>query len=635
MVNNNIDVLFSKENPKILSQSFWYSSSLFLNYSIHFPISVLKAFNFFPRYFFSFEILDNFKTINKNRLKNIFSKNKYFFDVLWLEIEKMLISGFIGFSKIYFYRGQNTVNLLVEFLLEVFLNSLKFYFLLIEKNYTSKKYMLLTPTFTFDKFTLLNKKSLLIPLKLHNDLKNVFTLKNFSLKKLKHIESHYIGEKYLTAMVFERRIKFIRHKYQVLVSFLGSKKLVLFIKSKIVKFLRSNLNITTKFFNLLDGVSENIFFLGFNIRFSLKINKNSNINLFKSNKKYLSKIFLKLDSLKRETARATLDRIYAELFDLVNKSSFSHKLKLYLRKKNYIWALIFQLEAIRSTQYNKLLLTRDKKDVISNELISSYTVGIKSYSRTAKYFFSLFSNKLQFVLMHLIQKITPFVKDSMLCFDLGLSFLFMEFRKKLFLLYNTSYKSLNFEKNCKDLLKKELKLMKLSSYYNISFSQTDLFYLRDLNFPQKSFISRSRRKRLDIFLSFDFCLSKLKLLGFIHPFKNRPISNSKYLTLEDFIIVKRFGWIAFNHLNWFHCVSNMLDLKKIIALLRQSCFLTLCRKHNKHKTWAFDIYTIDLLTIENLCFHSIHFPTKQFLSKLKRKFFIYQSYVRLDEKFFL
>lgn len=586
---------------------------------------MLRTLKFNPCYFLCFELSDVFKNINKNHLKNLFFKDKHF-AFLWSEVDKMLLSGFIGFSKEYFYRNKVVINILVEFLLEVFLSSLDFFFLSLEKKYTSKKYVFNTTR--SDK-----QKIFLQSVKIDRFLKNSLSLKNFSFKNFDLIESPLSKKFYVKPLVFERRLNFFRHKYQILFFVLGSKKFSFFLKSKILLFLRSHLQITTKFMDLFNGRSENIFFLGFNIRFSFKTD-NLAVGLLKSNKKYLSKILFKLDSFKKEIARFTINRIYSELFDLVNKSFLDHKLKKFFGKKIFIWSYFFQLEAIRSTQFNRLLLTRDQKFLISNELVSSYLVG--THNTTAKYFFSLYSNKLQFVLLQLLHKLNPFLKDSFFCLDLGLNFLFIELRKKIFLLYNNFYKTVNFKNADKILVnKKELNLMKLSSFYNVSFSEFDLFYLQNINFNKKFLRSHLKLKQLEVFLSFDFCVTKLRVLGFMHPFKNRSISNSKYLTLDDIVIVKIFGFVAFNFLNWFRCVSNISDLKRVVELLRQSCFLTLCRKHNKHKTWAFDIYTIDLLVIENLCFQNINFPKKYFLEGLKRKFFIYQSQLRLDEKFFL
>lgn len=580
------------------------------------------------RYFLCFEIADNFKNINKRRLKNIFLNNQNS-NFLWVELEKMMLSGFIGFSKDDFYRSAHSINLLVEFLLNIFFSSLDIYLSSIERKYTSKKYIFGRP---LNLIELDDKKIISSTIKINTSLNFFSTLKNFSLHKLEFLDAQFNKKKQIKFHVFVRTLKFVRYKYQVLLAFSGSKKLAFFIKQSLLTFLNSNLNTTTQFLEIFKRFSKNIFFLGYNICFIYKTN-NFKEHLLKSNKKYLSKILFKLDRFKKETAKLTINRLYTELFSLINKTSLSKNVHFSFTGKTYFWSYIFQLEVLRSTQFNRLLLTYDKKILIPNDLISSYISN--NYSNASMYFFSLFSNKLQFVLRELLQKITPFLTDSIFCLDLGLNFLFVEFRKKLFLLYNNFYVSLKLEKEKKSLLHiNQVKLIKISSSYNISFSESDLFFLKNLYF-QKNFSIPKKSKSLESFLSFNFCLRKLRILGYIHPIKNRPISNSKYLVLEDSFIVKRFGSIAFNFLHWFRCVSNILELKKVIELIRQSCFLTLCRKHNKHKTWAFDIYTNDLLIIENLCFVNPSFPRKSFLAKIKRNFFIYQSQLIFDEKFFL
>lgn len=128
----------------------------------------------------------------------------------------------------------------------------------------------------------------------------------------------------------------------------------------------------------------------------------------------------------------------------------------------------------------------------------------------------------------------------------------------------------------------------------------------------------------------------MKLLGFIHPLKNFPISNSKLLLLQDIDIIKYYGIIAYDILNWFKCCCNISKVKFIMDCLRHSCLLTLSRKHNKRKTWAYSIFTSELLILKGLFLNESYFPSKRFLAKVKRKFiFRKNSKFLLNESLFL
>ena len=121
----------------------------------------------------------------------------------------------------------------------------------------------------------------------------------------------------------------------------------------------------------------------------------------------------------------------------------------------------------------------------------------------------------------------------------------------------------------------------------------------------------------------------------MHPQKNRSVGNSKFLLFHDNFIIKSFGYFAYIFLNWFRCAYNFSKLKNIIDIIRQSCFLTLCRKHNKNKNWAYNIYTSDLILLQTFSSNKSFFPSKMNLFRMKRKFFFLQKDIFFDDEFFL
>ncbi len=310
--------------------------------------------------------------------------------------------------------------------------------------------------------------------------------------------------------------------------------------------------------------------------------------------------------------------------------------KKFLTKFSYdrkFWFYIFQLESIKVTQFNKLLLSNNKL-VVPNELISAIKYG--NYDREQKYFFNYFISKQQLLLRDLVRNNFYFISSSVLPLDSIIQVLFFEIRKKLLFLYNNSFSSffakLNL-KSIKDMYNQKLDL--LSELYNVSFSLSDRYFLKNIFFVEKVSNNLHYLSNFEIYLSCDFLYHRLRSLGFIHSLRNRPVSNPKYLLLSDTNIIRIFSYYAISILNWFSCVNNISDTKYVVELLRQSCFLTLCRKHNKRKAWALDVFTSDLLIVESLCCSSLVFPRKSLLLNLKRNFSFYHSQLYFNESFFL
>jgi len=151
-----------------------------------------------------------------------------------------------------------------------------------------------------------------------------------------------------------------------------------------------------------------------------------------------------------------------------------------------------------------------------------------------------------------------------------------------------------------------------------------LQYLEAYNLNKSLFgvNNSSFKKRFDIFLSTSFIISKIKSLNLLHSLKSSPTSNSKLLLLQDIDIIKYYGDFAYDILNWYRCCYNFSKLKFIIELLRQSCLMTLARKHNKRKTWAYFVFTSELLVFKGLFYNRRFFPSRKYLVGLKRKFLV-------------
>jgi hypothetical protein len=99
--------------------------------------------------------------------------------------------------------------------------------------------------------------------------------------------------------------------------------------------------------------------------------------------------------------------------------------------------------------------------------------------------------------------------------------------------------------------------------------------------------------------------------------------------------IKDFGRIAYSIINWYRCCKDFYVIQFLINIIRESCFLTICRKHNKSKTWVYGVYTADLNIIGHLFMNRSFFPTRNRLFFMKRKFFPLKSQLFFDDRFFL
>lgn len=246
-----------------------------------------------------------------------------------------------------------------------------------------------------------------------------------------------------------------------------------------------------------------------------------------------------------------------------------------------------------------------------------------------KYFIDVYNLRTQTLLRDILKNFTPIKNRSILSFDLILSQYLSEFRKKIVLMYSI----LDLESPS---LKKEFLRERLYKSFPLTYERfiddENVLTITNNLLSNAHYFTYNNSINFSVPLSFLF--AKMRLLGFIHPHKNRPIGNARLLFFEDLFIIKSFGYIAYSIMHWYRFCYNFIDSRFLIELLRESCFLTLCRKHNKNKNWAYTTYSSDLILIQGLFNTKSFFPTRAFVSNLGRKKIFYNNF-RFDEKFFL
>ena len=86
----------------------------------------------------------------------------------------------------------------------------------------------------------------------------------------------------------------------------------------------------------------------------------------------------------------------------------------------------------------------------------------------------------------------------------------------------------------------------------------------------------------------------LRLMGYIHPMKNKSVSNSSLSFYADSAIVAYINSLIFSILSWYSGVNNFNKVKNLVQLLRKSCILTLANKHKKSVSWVHTAYGRDV-----------------------------------------
>lgn len=580
---------------------------------VHPVINSVKGWDTNITYFLKLNILRSFNIVNINRLKNIFCKQVKDFK-FWSEIQKMIYVGLVDFSDHLIYKKQDFYKsgLLSSFLLDVYFSELDIFIKDLSIRYNSK-FSLYNSQFKFlskmnlerQRYNIILKN--FIPLKLEKKILMFKTLNGFNLfKSRKFIDifkAHILNTSYQS---FDKGIYFVRYLHHILLAIVGSKNFSISLKNKIYSFVEGNLHFKMKDSILSSKFDSFVFFLGFNLSFSTKERFVDSFSLsLKINKKYRLKILSRLNFYKFKMSKLFINRVHSELFFNIVRILQTKNISFSSFEEYKVWIYIFQLESIRCSNLSNLVLTKEDYSLLSPELFSE--VRLSKFINYQKYFFKLYLKKLSFTFKSILEIFPSIINKSTIPIDLSVSKLFNEFNKRLNFLYE------NFNLNDYET---SISSFNTSNYFDSRFGDNVSDLLIEINIPIKYFFE------------------KLRFLGFIHPNKKRPIGNAKFLLCDDIYIIKHFGYLANSFLYWFRICDNFFAVKILIEFIRQSCFLTLCRKHNKNKNWAYSVYTPNLLMERNLYIRGSFFPSRQNVLNMQKKF-SNKEFFLFDEDFFI
>lgn len=577
-------------------------------HSIHYLINFIKNWDTNISSLISTRLICPFSTLNFNRLRNIFIRD--FQEVkIWSEVERMFKLGILNMSLANVYWGEDiySFSLLSRFLFELYLEDLDTFILksLLEIEYSTKCINVTVGNNPAYSMLLLNS----LPLKLEKNLKSYITVNNVNILRFNSF-FNYFGSNIISSHYrnFNRNFNWVRHINFLFLGFVTTRNYSCFLFDKILAFIRSDILCDAKDIFIGSSLQDNLYFLGFNI---LLGNLSSKSNLLAYNVRTISKDKLKIQSriniYRRKTFNLVVKRFNSELFlyfvSFIKKKQIAFGSFIDVK----LWTYIFQLECIRSLQNSKLLFSYDSINSLNYSFFSEAKLSIvKKVLFYRSYSFNLYIKKLHILLKDVISSFSSYFPDSIIAIDTLLVKFFNSLKNKIFFVYeNLYYNTLNVEAGFTPFA--------LSSFYKDS----------------------QYAKGWRVLVSKNFIFRKLRIWGFIHPYKDRPISNSKFLLLEDMQIISKFGFVSEKILTWFRCCDDFSSVKFFVEIIRQSCFLTLSRKHNKSKSWAYSVYTPNLFLRKSLYFSELLFPSRSFLSKITRKILIGHSIFTFNEKFFL
>ncbi len=598
--------------------------------NIHKVISIIKSWDKRIKIFISPKLFILFKKINKNILRNIFlSKVKD--NKVWGEIEKMIDLNILGISPLHVYNPINLSNNLSTFLLNLYLSQLDIYLKKLCYSSNFNKFLGFKPYF----LDLFYKRSLnviksYIPLKISKYLKTSSALKKIRILKQIKLSVLYKKNSYnLNFSFFLKHIYYIRYNENIALGIIGSKNFSKFIMRKLQGFIRSNLHLDFLEYNFQYSFSESMFFLGFKIQLFNFTSQNTNLNsTLKVNKKYFSRIYARLLAWKKKLSSLTFNRFSSEFFSQVLSVIHNKNLDFSSLKDRRVWLCLFQLEAIRCFQTGKLINSNDKLNLISEYSLKKLKfLNVSSYKNFS---FNFYVKKIRIVLKDVLNSFPCFIDKSISPLDEELLVFISEYKKRLSFFNDTFYSILltpNYLK--KNLINNVLNAKTFNNYQTVKkhfFIKTLFFSVSSKNVQLNSYFI--------INCPISYLLLKFSELGFIDLKKKRPISNIKFLIYEDIEIIKLFGAFSYSMINWFRCSDNFFKVKFLVEIIRQSCFLTLCRKHNKRKTWAYSVYTPNLIVKSTIYDNKSFFPTKKVLFNLKKLFLYNQMDFLYSDNFF-
>jgi hypothetical protein len=614
-------------NQKALSRFFGSYNNHISSRLFHSLTPFLSNWNIKSNCILTLRVFRSFNLFNKLCFKNIFFKFvKDFF--IWEELSKMLNANIIGVSGRAIYNSiQNFCNNRLSFFLlslylkefEIYLEKIVFKYNL-RKNFQSRFFFFVNKRYFYSK-----NLACFTPLKSEKNLIKFLNIKFLIASKYDKFHYSFLNS-FKSIFYYEVYIFFIRYLDFFIFKFTSSRLFVSFLMKKLLDFLYFKINFLLRDLVITDFNKEKVLFCGYLIVFyATKIN-------FKFDKRYFDKFFFSKVIFRIMNTQKILSKTLFKRF----KTEFLFKLRYFgdtnFKNSSFVtkfWNFLFQLQSVETFKIQKLILAGSMKEIISNNIL----IEIKRFNTDIyyKYLFNLHNMKINFLFENIIKNLTLTISLGSLYNDFFLYNYLIEFKKHI-LLQGNIYSAQSF--SCR-IVKNFFGAVDFFTRDCISETSIEVNYnIINYHALLNSNDYLHRKKSLFLFVPVLLLIKKFRLLGFIHPSKNCPIGNLSLILFSDHFIIKISSFLVYSILNWYSFSKNLLSLKILIELVRESCLLTLCRKHNKNKSWAYTTYTSNLVFFTNLYCTEVFFPTKEFIKLLHSKKNFLQKNFQLDESIF-
>ena len=571
--------------------------------SAHQALKTIRHWRFNTTFLIDYNISTIFQGINQKRLKNIF-KAKIKDPRFWSEISKILNAGVAHELQLIFgYKKVFQVGVLSPFLYNIYMHefdervirlqkSSRNFYRFLDSDLGKRRAAIKSYSSDVNDFATNNLKRLIKeggPAKVFLEVQK--TVYNSRYRKFKYCKKIGTNGLYL---------QYVRYFYDFIIGVVGSWKYAAQIRKDLNNFIRSNLHLEVRKDSIVHRNEKSIKFLNHLIGFreyKLKPSVLSkSMRAIKKNKhKSISK-FLEND---RRLAKSKSYQLYSNVLKQFDILSSKLNISVSNRSNVTVLASIIAYKYIGAQLMKKISVSCWRKfdKLLSSVNFYNLSCERKNKSALTRWFSYLQKESDKYSELSariLYSNIVAFASAE---WHVNLSTGQAGEVKKLQQEYLTRVdsiikKSLNLE-----IEKKRSKIV--DKYYQNkdsgSFSKDILFFGGG---PVKEFSASSAceffLRKVSINAPIKEMCANLRLMGYIHPMKDKSVSNSSLIFYADSVIVVYINSLISSLLSWYSGVDNFSKVKNLARLLRKSCILTLANKHKKSVLWVQTVYGRDV-----------------------------------------
>jgi hypothetical protein len=608
----------------------WLKSPVFSRFSFgfrpsrsaHGALHLIKSWPTNLSWFIKFDVVKDFDTVNRNRLKNIFLKHCPDHRI-WSEINKLMKAEIVGLKIISpDDLGVSQGSVLSPFLFNVYMTELDNFIESLKVKYNRTNLASEMDPSVHNKYEQFTRKfraktGLAGTLAKCGSPDLVLALyKKERLEFFKKYKSTKGENKNL------RQIVYVRYADDFVLGVIGPRNFALEIATEIETFIKSDLRLKVHDVFLTSRDKGAIQFLGFNVSLSSIKNKvRTKSNKIKSIAKYKKRSIARLKGSDARISQAYFNSIKHGFLNYLQNMYETLNLK---KDKNTDIVLI------------QNFINKNLNDILKNSSQSLNKMNTNvALRRFTQHFKDLFSKNIAISLevwKENFKELEPFKEN----FTTTAQLLKIIKARDKFLAELKAIESSVVDKTRKaakqeaiELYRKKQSLKSLDKSPFSKFNEREFARTAELLSLRTMDVTRSRR----ISIRFDVKNFYLKLadLGFYSAKRNSPLSVPRLIFLNEYEIIHFYNLLIRGYLNWFRCADNFTSAKNIIWTLRMSCLKTLARKHKKDLKWALKIFTINV-SIDSPSGVNFSLPSVQEISKMNTKFLLENQFQKPDEE---